>query len=224
MSRTIQHSKSETSTVKATLEVHYSNLLPYSCQRQAMKALTWQGKQLNEAVHIFHSSVWNLCHFKANSQHRLLRLAQPVSEALHTESDLSPWPSFDNRHIWSLLTWRRVSLLCVVHFSQVSCCTGLRWSVSSYPKNKSLESELLYLFLDDSFLLPFLAEPQPFPQKIHNQTFISPEHTAENQTHLPAVQQPQTNHASLHDSVSNRMCIVASGPQTPQFTGQMASS
>lgn len=108
MSRGIRHIESETSTVKATLGVHYSNTHSCSsCHRQAMKALTWQRKHLNEIVHIFHSSVWKWCHFKANSQHRLLRPALLQCMKHYTLTCVSlTFICLDNVHIWSLWTLR----------------------------------------------------------------------------------------------------------------------
>lgn len=61
---------------------------------------------------------------------------------------LSPWPSFalDNKHMRSLLTWGRVSLLSVVLFSQLFCYTrGPRChSVSSYCEKKPLLNQFFF--------------------------------------------------------------------------------
>lgn len=88
----IHHIRSETSTVKATLEVHYWDLLPCSCHRQAAKAWAWQRKHLNEVVHIFHCSVWKRWRFKFTAQTPLTAL-QPVKHCTPRGWLLSPWPS-----------------------------------------------------------------------------------------------------------------------------------
>lgn len=106
MSRMIQHTKSESGKVKATLKVHYSNLLLCSGHRQAMKALTWQRKQLNEAVHIFHSSVWKGCKFTAQTPETAL--------LTHFTLRLLTFILLDRRVIWSFLTCGRLSVISVV--------------------------------------------------------------------------------------------------------------
>ncbi len=83
MSGMIHHITRESKTVKTTLEAHYSDLLLCSCHRQAMKALSWQRKQLNEVVHIFHCCVWKRRSFKFTTQ--TPQSAQPVCYTVHTE-------------------------------------------------------------------------------------------------------------------------------------------
>lgn len=128
MSRGIRHIESESSTVKATLEVHYSNTLSCSCHRQAMKALTWQRKHLNEIVHIFHSSVLEVVPLQGKFTAPQTPQTCACSRWSISHWLLSPWPSFAWTTCTSGPSWPEdVSLsLSVVHFSQVSCSTGPR--------------------------------------------------------------------------------------------------
>lgn len=141
MSRTIHHITSETSSVKATLEVHYSDLLPCSCHRQTMKALTWQRKHLNEVVHIFHCCLEAvpLQGFKFTAH--TPQTALPVCKAtLHTDFCLLDLlPLRQQTHLVHLD-------LRTSHFCCLFICQGIKMfdCLSVYHK-KSLFFPLLFL-------------------------------------------------------------------------------
>lgn len=149
MSKMIQHMKSESSAVKGAQEVHYSNLLPCSSHTQLMKASTWQRKHLNEAVHIFHSSVWKQHHFKANSLHIL-------TEALHTRvtSVSLVFICLNNRYLVLLDLRMCQSYFCSSHLSGITrsrCQTAYFYSnrdqtFLAFPTYETKMETILYFY------------------------------------------------------------------------------
>lgn len=104
MSGMIHQRKSKTSAVEATLDIHYSDSLPCSCHIRAMKALTWQRTHLNEAVHIFHRSVWKCCRFELTAQ-TPVTAAPGLRGTSHGEDDLrvlDPLPLTQQSHVLRL--------------------------------------------------------------------------------------------------------------------------
>ncbi len=208
MSRTIHHIKSETSFVKGTLEVYCSDLFPCSCHEQAMKALAWQRKHLNEVVHIFHCSVWKRCRFKvSSSQHRLLRLhSQSVKHFTLRGWLLSPWPSSSQTTNTSGPSWpvdASVSFLLFTSYwtdgwSQVSAHGSDVWLPLLFSIRKSVDDSEPFLPLHTSsifslqkmrWFFPFTISSSKIQAFTKDFTGISPENQ----------RQPQRNHASLHN-------------------------